>query len=286
MSAGPEVAVVTLCSSARLDHLRRQLAATGELGRRRVVVWLEDGPLPELDNVTLCRRPPGEHGFGLAAGRNLGARRALEFGAELVVFLDADCVPAPDLLARYVNAARSHPDAVLCGPVTYLPEGVVPGPAVDLSAWTAPHSVRPNPPSGSLVMASTEEYNLFWSLSFAITSAGWQRSGGFDEAYQGYGAEDTDYARRLLAQHIPLIWVGGAHAYHQYHPVSSPPWQHLSDIVRNAGLFFDRWGEWPMTGWLDAFREGGGVEFVGGRYRAVEGSRDQPGTSAAPAQER
>ncbi|CAL4858723.1 hypothetical protein MMM2322_00361 [Microbacterium sp. MM2322] len=108
-------------------------------------------------------------------------------------------------------------------------------------------------------VAASEEYALFWSLSFALTPETWRRIGGFDEAYEGYGGEDTDFAFRMRAQGVPLVWTGGAHAYHQYHQTSSPPWQHLDDILRNGALFHERWGEWPMTGWLDAFERGGGV---------------------------
>ena len=42
----------------------------------------------------------------------------------------------------------------------------------------------------------------------------------------------------------------GARAYHQHHPSSSPPVQHLADILRNGALFRRRWGRWPMEGWL------------------------------------
>lgn len=63
--------------------------------------------------------------------------------------------------------------------------------------------------------------------------------------------------------------VGGAHAYHQWHPAGSPPWRHLDDILRNGALFAERWGEWPMRGWIDSFIEGGAVEPHGDGYRRV-----------------
>ena len=40
---------------------------------------------------------------------------------------------------------------------------------------------------------------------------------------------------------------------------SSPPVQHLDDILRNGRRFADRWGQWPMTGWLEAFEREGAV---------------------------
>ena len=54
-----------------------------------------------------------------------------------------------------------------------------------------------------------------------------------------------------------MHWIGGAHAFHQFHPTADPPVAHVDDIVRNARIFYRRWGWWPMEGWLDAFEESG-----------------------------
>jgi N-acetylglucosaminyl-diphospho-decaprenol L-rhamnosyltransferase len=262
-ATGPTVAV-TLCSAARLDHLLPQREALARLRPSvpHVVVWLDDEPapgIPELADAHVLHVPPGPDGLRLAAGRNAGAERALALGASLVVFLDADCVPGPELVARYEDAARRHPEALLCGPVTYLPEGHDALDDASLAAATRPHAARPSPRVGETVVAAHDQYPLFWSLSFALTASTWARSGGFEPGYEGYGGEDTDFAYTARSLGLPLVWVGGAHAYHQWHPTSSPPWQHLDDILRNGRRFAARWGEWPMTGWLEAFRDGGAV---------------------------
>ncbi|WP_224160451.1 hypothetical protein, partial [Prevotella lacticifex] len=85
--------------------------------------------------------------------------------------------------------------------------------------------------------------------------------------YAGYGGEDTDFGQIAAAQDIPLCWVGGAHALHQYHPVSDPPVEHLDDILTNAALFHDRWGWWPMQGWLGAFEQRGLIVRSNGALR-------------------
>jgi hypothetical protein len=54
-----------------------------------------------------------------------------------------------------------------------------------------------------------------------------------------------------------MWWVGGADSYHQHHPSTEPPVEHLEDILRNATIFYQRWGRWPMQGWLDQFRKAG-----------------------------
>jgi N-acetylglucosaminyl-diphospho-decaprenol L-rhamnosyltransferase len=55
--------------------------------------------------------------------------------------------------------------------------------------------------------------------------------------------------------------VGGATAFHQYHPVEDPPLGHLDDILRNAAVFRQRWGWWPMQGWLAAFEQRGLINY-------------------------
>jgi N-acetylglucosaminyl-diphospho-decaprenol L-rhamnosyltransferase len=260
--------VISLCSDARLDHLRNQLSSVHAAAPAadRIVVWLADTPSPVLPGVTVIRVPPAEQGFRLARGRNAGAAAAIAAGADLLVFLDADCVVGPDLLDRYEAAAATHPDAVLCGPVTYLPEELPYAGITDLAAATRPHPARPAPADRETVVAEASQYKLFWSLSFALTAATWQRIGGFHDEYVGYGGEDTDFAFAMRRSGTELAWVGGAHAYHQYHPTSSPPWQHVDDILRNGRLFAERWGEWPMQGWLQQFEGAGAIEWRDGGW--------------------
>ena len=266
------VAVVSLCSTPRAPHLLNQLAAlAGHADVERIVVWIDDDDPPSMDADRILRVDRGPAGLRLATARNTGATAAIASGAALIVFLDADCVPGADLLDRYRAAALAHPDAVLAGPVTYLPPGSDASDRSALQRATAPHAARPNPPDRTTQMAAADEYPLFWSLSFAMTVATWQRIGGFHEAYEGYGGEDTDFAFTLRNRGVPLVWVGGAHAYHQHHPTSSPPWQHLDDILRNGARFAQRWGEWPMTGWLRAFADEGAVKWDGSSWVRSDG---------------
>ena len=176
-------------------------------------------------------------------------RAALRSGADLVVLLDVDCVPGPRLVSSYEIAAEKVPQALLCGPVTYLDEGVrVPDDARRLDDLTDPHPARPAPAPDTIQRDGSHE--LFWSLSFAVKASTWDLLGGFAEEYVGYGGEDTDLGVVAHERGVDLVWVGGAHAYHQFHPVSRPPVEHAADIVRNAHVFRRRWGRWPMEGWL------------------------------------
>src|SRR5687768_6303521 len=139
--------------------------------------------------VALDVRPTEDDDLPLSAARNAGARAALRAGADVLVFLDVDCIPGLATLARYteVLAATDHPHPVVaCGEVRYLPavgdprEYRAPG----LPDRAEPHAARPAPASDAVLRA--EDVRLFWSLSFAVTADDWTALGGFDEDYVGY----------------------------------------------------------------------------------------------------
>ncbi|MEV6759211.1 galactosyltransferase-related protein [Streptomyces sp. NPDC051105] len=259
-------AVITLVAG-RHHHLalqQRGLAAGTQDTDHYIVVTLHDPAaaeivrerLPAADVLTVelaAGRLP------LATARNVGARRALTAGAELLVFLDVDCVPGPTLLGRYSEAAHvaetsGDHRALLCGTVAYLPPPPPGGYRLEqLPDMAPPHPGRPTPATDEVLRDG--DHRLFWSLSFAVTADTWLHTGGFCEDYTGYGGEDTDFARTAAARGVDLWWVGGAPAYHQHHPVSHPPVEHLDDILRNGTLFRERWGNWPMEQWLRDFAD-------------------------------
>lgn len=259
--------------SGRHRHLLNQLSAFARSVKApdiHVVVAMDDPAvlqqISSYSSVHVESMTGSGHRLPLAAARNLGAQKALDLGADFLVFLDVDCMPAPTMVGRYLDVAAQRPGALLCGPVTYLPPAGPNGYDLDLLEESVnPHPARPSPEPGQVVDGS--DYALFWSLSFALDAATWHEIGGFFTGYAGYGGEDTDFGQMAAAQGIPLCWVGGAHALHQYHPVSDPPVEHLDDILVNAALFRDRWGWLPMQGWLNAFERRGLITASDGALR-------------------
>ncbi|WP_456697106.1 glycosyltransferase family 2 protein [Aeromicrobium sp. P5_D10] len=276
------VAVVTIVHGRR-DHLAMQhagLLRSTRLPDSHVVVAMDDRSVESIGAAgPLTRRvvhvPRVSGHLPLARARNIGAQTAIAEGATLLIFLDVDCIPAPELVGAYEQTV-AHPATsrdLLCGPVTYLPPPPEGGyDLATLSSMGEPHPARPAPLAGE-VIRSRDDYELFWSLSFALSADTWFDIGGFDEHYLGYGGEDTDFARRAQRAGTVLAWVGEARSFHQHHAVSTPPVEHVDDIVRNANLFHDRWGEWPMLGWLTAFEQLGlVVRRADGTYEARPGS--------------
>ena len=264
--ADAKAAIVTLANADRASHLTHQVNLAPE-GTDHITVALAGHTVlrkavPKSHVISMDSGEQARHP-NLARARNRGAAEAISRGNDIIVFLDADCVAGGDLVPLYMKALAERPDALVAGPVTYMKEGEL------RTVRPDPHPARPNPPAGEIVPA--DNYDLFWSLSFACTAETWTRIiesfGGFDEAYSGYGGEDTDFAWNLREHGIDLLWVGGAHAFHQWHPVSSPPWEHLDDILRNAAVFHSKWGTWPMEGWLRAFEEAGAIALIDGTWQ-------------------
>lgn len=269
-----QTTIVTLGNAGRKTHLVNQAAFVKKYcpGVRHVLVALADAAeltraLPGVEVVALGASPSRS----LSAARNRAGDEAAKGAADddLIIFLDADCLPGPGMMEAYRLAVEEYPAAVVSGPVTYLPEGAD---LTDIESQRQPHSLRPDPENTRL--ASDDEYKFFWSLSFAVRVDTWRRIrsllGGFDQGYTGYGGEDTDFAFGLRHHGIALAWAAGADAYHQWHLVSSPPVEHLRDIAANATRFYSRWGVWPMDGWLKEFARRGLIRWHDDRIEVTD----------------
>lgn len=250
------LSVLTIVKN-RADHLAQLVE-----GLRRSVVQPDELIIVDMDSdpALLVPQAPfpiqlkilGGNGLPLAAARNVAARAAS--GGHLL-FLDVDCIPMRGLVGA-MNDQLGRDDSLICAEAFYL------GPDDARGAWdedelkrsSLSHPARAFPAQG---VREEAHAGLFWSLVFGIRRHRFFDLGGFDEAFVGYGAEDTDFGFRAQRAGIPLMFMGGPGAFHQHHAVLNPPLQHLEDIVRNAQLFYDRWRFWPMDDWLQAFADMG-----------------------------
>ncbi|WP_260929221.1 glycosyltransferase family 2 protein [Novosphingobium sp. 9] len=235
-----------------IEGLRRSEAFPDEL---IIVDMASESPVQVDDLPFSCRTVRlACKGLPLAEARNKAASVA---AGDQLLFLDVDCIPMRGLVSAIAKVLVDH-DALVCAQVRYL------GPNDARSQWDETallahahgHPARSFPSNG---LQQIDNPGLFWSLVFGIRRERFRNLGGFDESFSGYGAEDTDFGFRAKNDGLPLLFMGGAGAFHQHHASSDPPLQHFEDIVRNAHIFHKKWGVWPMEGWLAAFADAGFV---------------------------
>ncbi len=226
MTPRPSISVV-VPYFRRGDQLDRLLAGLDEQtfdAHRTEVVVADDGSptAPVLGRhdfgTTLVRQV--DDGFRAAAARNLGAAEA---EGDILVFLDQDCVPAPDYLARVAAAAeapwslvvghRRH--AVLDG---WSPErvrawldgrGEAPEELVE-PGWLLEGYAR----TGDLSEPDDHSYQLVISAVLSMNRQLFQRLDGFDASFRGYGGEDWELGHRALVAGADLRFLPGAVVWH------------------------------------------------------------------------
>lgn len=241
------ISVLTIVAGREmaLSNLIKGLTANTILPDELVIVFMNESvrEIPVLPFPVRCYNLNHPAHLPLAAARNLAAEQA---DGDFLIFLDVDCIPSATLIADYQKHTQSV--ALLSGQVRYLKNGAT----IQNGFLNKMEELSTADP----IRAGLENipYSLFWSLNFACSKTTYQKIGGFDKAYEGYGAEDTDFAFSAEKQQIPLYCIP-AKAYHQYHESFSPPLNHLEDIVNNANRFYQKWKKWPMEGWLKAFEE-------------------------------
>lgn len=210
----------------------------------------------------------------LAAARNRAAQLAAGDG---LLFLDVDCIPSVNLI-QAASSLLSNRDGLWMGSIGYLPadwsqtcngtsnQSSIDEPRIandlcrdeDLESISVHHPLLPQLDTSDVIESG--QYELFWSLCFAIRRKTYQKVLGFDESFKGYGGEDTDFAFTARLLGVPFGFFG-AKAYHQHHTVCKPPLNHLESIVENAEAFKKKWGTWPMEKWLEQFDQSGFIKY-------------------------
>lgn len=260
-----KVSALTLVRNRRdhLVNLMLSLEAQHSRPDELVIAWMQPEPEKSLPATRFPVRHVMVEGetLPLAKARNQAVAAA---SFEALVFLDVDCIASPTLIERYQHVLTQRA-ALYIGEVHYLPGDAVryeSGGTLDLKRLAALGERHPARPA----LAKSEErlepdHGNLWGLSFALMRHDHLRAGGMDEGYIGYGGEETDYAWRLAAAEVPLYWLGGALAWHQHHPLHSPPWPHFEAIIANARRFHQRWERWCMDYWLKQFSDAGAINW-------------------------
>ena len=237
-----------IIAKGRSEHLRNVLASLPHcrtVPSEVIIVHMNEPSAHCTSDVCAIKETTllSDQPLPLAHARNKGAKLA-KF--PVLIFLDIDCIPSADFFETIMTPLRKN-TVVMCDP-RYLTNPVkIPDDYLHLQKQSYIHTARKH-----LSLGSTDNYDVFWSLGFAIHRETFISIGGFDQTYTGYGGEDTDFSY-TLKQHCITLYLSGAKVYHQPHPSYNPPLNWLPNIVQNARTFYDKWGILGMKSWLDEF---------------------------------
>jgi GT2 family glycosyltransferase len=183
-----------------LDALRCQTVAPREI----LVVGLDRPGLVREDQ--LVRLVSTGQPISPARARNLGARLA---SGEYLLFLDADCIAAPDLVER-VLACHRQGHAVVGGSMIVEPDNY----------WVLCDNLLSFASSLSRSPAGARDY--LPSFGFGIARDLFRQVGGFDESFTGAAGEDVDLCLRLREAGYALYFEPRARVTHRPARVSAP----------------------------------------------------------------
>jgi GT2 family glycosyltransferase len=165
--------------------------------------------------------------LGVAGGRNRGFREALARGSEFVLSLDNDARIDPNLIDRLVEVAESDPRIGILGPKTFADDGSgrlqCTGGRVSYT-----QNVCSERGSGEIDRGQydqVEDVDYFPGCGFMARREVFERLNYLDEAFYGYGHEDTDFCVRAArigyrVVYVPraVMWHGGSTTIGGYTP--------------------------------------------------------------------
>lgn len=173
----------------------------GAIGLRHRWLWDQTRPALEGLGFPLFIGEPRGAAWARAEACNVAAERAGDWDIALVA--DCDTIPDPGAIRRAIawvqdtgGAARPHDERTMLnqkGTVVFCQRGPD---AIDRTA----HTERSHAGGGLLV----------------VTREAWDKVGGYNEEFKGWGYEDSDFNFRLL-RHSTWDRLPGR-AYHLWHP--------------------------------------------------------------------
>jgi cellulose synthase/poly-beta-1,6-N-acetylglucosamine synthase-like glycosyltransferase len=168
------------------------------------IIVVDDG---STDNTADIARQAGvrvvsQPNAGAAAARNLGAHFA---GGDLLLFTDADCLPAPDWVAQM--CAPFAADPTLAGA-----KGVYRTRQPELTARFVQMEYQDKYDR----MLGTERIDFVDTYSAAYRRDLFLQMGGFDTAFPGASVEDQEFSFRLAEAGYRLIFIPEAKVWHTH----------------------------------------------------------------------
>lgn len=181
--------------------------------------------------------------FGAPKGRNVGLTRALEKEPDYIFTIDNDLYADPGCVENLVRAAGSDSTIAIVGAFIYddgAPDRLLSaGAIVDFTQ------------NVSRQIQNAEDLDRLYPLSYCGTghmltrSSVYRELGLLDEAFIGYGFEDSDFGFRTRGAGYRVVSYGRARVWHTAHAgIGRYSFKKKYLETRNAVLFMKRYGKW------------------------------------------
>ena len=235
MSAPPTVALI-VSTFEQPDYLRRVLNAISSQSRLPSEMFLaDDGSGAETKEVfsrwsaeqkfTTCHIWQAHEGFRKAHILNRAVAAAQ---SAYLVFLDGDMVPQRDFVADHVAAARAaafiqgHRALVEQKAAAWFGQNEL---AADRrrALWQGQITGLKNACRWPLPIVSEKNHlRGIRGCNFSLWRDDMRRVNGYDEAFTGWGREDSEFAARLMNAGVRRLDLRGrAVCFHLWHPPAS-----------------------------------------------------------------
>ncbi len=235
-AAGPTLTVV-IPTYNRRERLHRVLVALGDqrgAGQFETVV-VSDGSTDGTDEYLASERVPiplvacRQANSGPARARNRGIEAAT---GELVLFLDDDVVPGPDLVREHLASHRRLGDrAVVIGPMLNPPDH-------DMSVWVEYEQAMLAKQYEAMERGDwSATARQFYTGNASLRRAHLIASGGFDTELRR--AEDIELALRLASMGLEFAYVPEAAGLH-YAERSFESWRQIARAYGRNDVHFSR----------------------------------------------
>jgi GT2 family glycosyltransferase len=158
-----------------------------------------------------------EHnGYRLASLENMGAIHAI---GNRILFTNADVIHCPKSIESHLQT-EGVGGGVVKGIVTNMAKSVKIELVRDFNALKELQSMAPSWRNNIGYMNSTDP-NVnpigVWGGNFSVPADKFEKVGGFDEGFEGWGGEDNDLVRRLTMVGCKVGWVWDSEVIHLDH---------------------------------------------------------------------
>ncbi len=178
--------VITALASQTIDTNLYEVVVVDDASTDDTLAMLNELEVPFAMQVI-----PLDDQHGPAGARNAGLRLAR---SELIIFLDSDLVPSPQLVQAHINAHQGQEKRIGHGPVI--------------------HTTNLDNPSEAEMKLTDISRAFFATGNASIRRQHLFDAGLFDEDFREYGWEDLEFGRRLRKLGLEATPVPEAKGYH------------------------------------------------------------------------